>query len=218
MIYKNIITAILILIIILIIFQRLVLPHIYITQINVNSRQWNVSRNYENKQEAARILDRLHAKVLKFLRHLKRKYYIDDPAAPDAKFPGDTREMADFLLNNYNPEVFYENDPQISRDTSYTLDKGRAMYLCIRDRKNPTKFIHDDILLFVMLHEVAHIANYKGWGHDRHYWEVFKWILHEARESGIYYPADYDRYPVDFCGLRVYYQPLNDNNLRSIWV
>jgi hypothetical protein len=67
-----------------------------------------------------------------------------------------------------------------------------------------------------MLHEAAHIANYNGWGHDTQYWEVFKFVLKNAREAGLYFQRDYAKHPENYCGLDVDYNPLLDRGLRDI--
>jgi hypothetical protein len=193
-----------------------------------SSRPWNVLDSYKNKRAAAELLARVNGKMMIFMRYMKKKYHLDEPldialAEGDAHIrmintPNNLYNMADHLLNNYSPEVFCENDPKYSNDTSYTLNKGDAIYVCLRDRSHPNRLVKENDLLFVLLHEVAHIANYDGWGHDEKFWAVFKWILHEAGLSGIYQPIDYYVYPTRYCGLNIGYSPLFDNGVRDLWL
>jgi hypothetical protein len=67
-----------------------------------------------------------------------------------------------------------------------------------------------------MLHEMAHIGNYNGWGHNKRFWSVFKFLLEEAKESKIYKPINWADYPTKYCGLDVKYNPLFDNTVMSI--
>ena len=189
-------------------------------------REWNVSAGYDNSNDAANMLARTNAIMIEFLRVLKDKYYNDEPWDIDnltaehlspEELPNDIYNMVGHLLRNYDPDAFYENDPKYSRDTSYTVKKGTTTHLCLRRRDSPNNFVDDNVMLFVLLHESSHIANYNSMGHNTIFWEVFKFILHEAQLAKIYKPVDYARYPVDYCGLLINYQPLYDENLRELW-
>lgn len=211
-----------------------------------DNRDWSVIKDFSNHQSAADLLAETNHKMIEFMRVLKNKYYIDavpsihqddpqdiidpDQTLPivDAAFttaqaaainaPNDIYNIVGNLLNNYNPDVFYENDPRYTKETSYTISKGEAMHLCLRNKKDPTKLVDPDILFFVMLHEASHIANYRGWGHGKDFWEVFAFILHEAETAGLYTPVDYSMAPEWYCGLLVEYNPLFDKTLKKIWL
>lgn len=205
--------------------------------VDVNGRTWQVIASYENSNEAAQILSRCHERMLRFMRALKTKYHIDEPLEiasshydpdvhegnPIPRFHGsaapsdDVQTIVETLLDNFNPDVFYENDPRYSNDTSYTMNKGDAMYIGLRKKDDPTQFEHEDTIFFVLLHESAHIANYNGWGHDDRFWTVFKFLIHEAVEAGVYIPTDYAKYPEPYMSISIYYQPLFDNSLPNIW-
>lgn len=229
--YRKILLACACIIVISVVYYNRIYFHLNLTRIAAEAggvkRKWNVVSEYDNSHEAAARIARVHSTAVEFMRYLKTKYHIDEPddiiGAEGEKHysainsPNDIYNMVDHLLNNYNPDTFYENDPRYSPDTSYTINKGDAMYVCVRNKDNPNTLVDEDTLLFVMLHEMAHIANYKGWGHDIAYWTIFKWLLHEAVLAGIYKPVDYDANPVNFCGLIIYYQPLNDDRLKNLW-
>ncbi len=190
-------------------------------------RTYHVVGGFANKDAAAELLDNTNKVLIRFLRGLKYKYHIDETDdlqvahASEHKAimqaPGDLYAMVNYLLDNYNPDVFYENDPRYTKDTSYTLDKGRAMYICLRNKDDPTRLVDNGTLLFTMLHEMAHIANYRGWGHGQDFWACFKWLLHEAQLAGIYTPVDYAKYPTDFCGLTINWNPLHDSAVPQLW-
>ena len=189
-------------------------------------REWNVVSTYQNSESAANMLSRMNSVMIEFLRVLEKKYHVGesdeemiictDHRTPE-QLPDDTYNYVYHLLRNYNPDEFYENDPQYSRDTSYTIAKGGRTHLCLRERHAPQQLVPDDIMLFVMLHEASHMANYNDIGHSTQFWEVFKFILHEAVLAGIYTRVDYAKYPVDYCGLIINYQPLDDDTLRNLW-
>ncbi len=191
-------------------------------------REWNVIASYDNKAEAAALLAKTNTIMIDFFRQLKKKYHIDESddviAAEVASHtaalntPGDIYNIIDHLLNNYNPDVFYENDPRYSNDTSYTVNKGQTMYVCLRQKDDPRILVDENTLLFVFLHEITHNSNYRGWGHGKDFWTIFKTILHEAKLAGIYSPIDYSKYPVNYCGLKIDYSPYFDTTLPNLWV
>lgn len=193
--------------------------------VNVGDRAYNVVGRYHNRDKAAKIFAELHKRMVKVMRHLKRKYVgfdssimtdLGDSAGSDELAKDDLRAITLSILRNYNPDVFYENDPAVSHETAYTLNKGATMYFCIRNKESNNEFCDFDILLFAMLHEVSHIGTYNDWGHKVRFWEVFKFILAEAAESGAYIPMDYSKSPRVYCGLEVGYNPLFDTTLRDI--
>lgn len=199
----------------------------YTIQVEANDRNWNVSAGYDNATDAANLLSATHRSMIDFMRTLKKKYHIDEPLDYITDHhsehnniindPRDTYNIINHLLDNYNPDVFYENDPRFSTDTSYTKDKGASMHICLRRKDNPSQLVDAGILKFVMLHEMSHIANYNGWGHERDFWMVFKFILHEAKQAGCYEPIDYSKYPIDYCGLFVNYSPYFNDELPCLW-
>jgi hypothetical protein len=195
-----------------------------LTEVVVKGRAWSVVESYPNNTEAAKLLSRVHERMLTFLRHLRIKYHVDETDDVIAAEGGahrvgseDVQKIVNTLLDNYNPDVFYENDPRYSSDTSYTINKGDSLYVCLRKRDNPNLLEDENLTLFVLIHEAAHIGNYNGWGHDDRFWTVFKFLLHEAVEAGVYEPVDYELHPQVYCGLKVYYLPLFDRGLPNLW-
>lgn len=194
------------------------------TKVPAGVHQWSVVRDFDNNREAADLLARVNSRMIEFMRYLRRKYHIaEDDATIGSegaghwaivRSPGDLHNIVSHMLRNYNPEAFYENDPRFTSDTSYTVAKGRAMYVCLRQKENPMQLVDEDVLLFTMIHEASHIANYQGWAHGRDFWSVFKFMLQEATASGVYRPVDYAKQPVKFCGLLVNYNPLFDSSVR----
>ncbi len=220
--------GIIILITILIVYNRVSWP-VNIVKIPAgrSTREWNVISDFDNKKDAAELLARVNSTTIEFMRYLKKKYHIDetddvissenDEHQRIVNLPNDIYNIVDHMLDNYNPDVFYENDPRYTSETSYTLNKGAAMYICLRQKDDPSKLIDEDLLLFAHLHEASHIANYRGWEHEMDFWQTFKFILHEAVLAGIYKPVDYSKNPVVFCGLTVNFNSLFDDTIPNLW-
>jgi len=185
-------------------------------------RSWHMTSAYGNYDAAAQRLAAVNTKVISLLRVLKKKYHIDETddvvraEGASHRVDEDKRLMVGNLVANYNPDAIYENDPSAGNGTSYTLNKGERMYVCLRDKTRPGALIDENTLVFTVLHECAHIANYNDIGHTVRFWEIFKFILQESTAAGIYTPVDYGHDPVEFCGLQITYQPLYDNSLRQL--
>ncbi len=167
---------------------------------------YHVLTEYKDTTAASDALARVNARTLKFLEFLKNKYNINNTTRE-----GVSSQHADLvarLLSNYNYESVYETQPTGKNGTSYTIEKGEQLHMCLRD-KDTGKIHSDDDIMFVTLHELAHMAN-PTWGHRDDYWEVFKFILAEAATSGTLTPIDYKKTPMQYCGLTVDYNPLFD--------
>jgi hypothetical protein len=112
----------------------------------------------------------------------------------------------EFLSNNYNGDVLSEHTPKTTINTSYVLNKGQVIKLCLRDPK--TKKIHDfQTILFVNLHELSHLFD-REYGHNASFWAGFKTILKEAVALGVYKPVNYKYNPVNYCGMSINSTPL----------
>jgi len=211
-----------------------------IVTVPIGNFQYSVVGSYGNHDDAARLLADTNDKLISFLRHLRAKYIVDangndvgqsiapsddafgnayaDPTITSIAKAADVRAIVHSIIFNYNPEVIEENDPAHSLDTSYTVDKGKRIILCVRDKENPQRLVDPNTLMFVVLHEVGgHIGNYNGWQHTTRFWTIFKFVLHEAAQFGIYKPVDYVASPARYCGITIDYQPLFDKTLDQLW-
>lgn len=179
--------------------------------------------NYPNSDAAAALLSNTYTKILIFLRHLKRKYHISETeeevaACSDHAAISSTRKYkaAYNILTRFDPDTIKENYPGIKSGTSFTLEKGKAMYLCVRQVPDATSLVDKDVLLFVVLHEIAHIGAYDEWQHGLKFWSTFKFLLQEAVEAGIYHPANYAELQPRYCSMTITYQPLTDDNIADL--
>lgn len=126
------------------------------------------------------------------------------------------QERVTQLLNNYDTDKIHEISPLNKEgNTSYTEDKARLV-LCLRKKeKNETgnHELHDiNTVMFVVLHELSHMMN-NEWGHPQGFWVLFKFVLLNAVEAGVYDPVNYGIYPIKYCGLLLTYNPIYDAQL-----
>ena len=105
-----------------------------------------------------------------------------------------------------NPDKIREAEHE-KDSTSYTINKGEMMHLCLR-HKNNEKTLHDEnLLMFVIIHELAHIMS-KTIGHNNEFYDNFKFLLKEASLSNIYIPVNFEQNPAKYCGIDVTNNPL----------
>jgi hypothetical protein len=120
------------------------------------------------------------------------------------------------INDRYHINRLIENVPNIfNSDTSYTVNKGEVIAICLRHKNNLNKFHDLNLITFVTIHELAHIFSI-GYGHDEEFWENFKFLLNEAIINGIYDNEDYSKTPKYYCGMNVHYNPMYDNTITKI--
>ena len=144
-------------------------------------------RRLPDKEKAADTLAQLALDIEKLIKHLLAKY-------PEDK---DIRR----LYKNFNKKNMSESSPD-SGYTSYSVDKGRRLVLCLRQKDAMNTFVDYNTLMYVALHEAAHCM-VTDVGHTPYYWDRFRFILKEAVEIGMYTKEDYAKSPKDFCGIKI---------------
>jgi hypothetical protein len=110
------------------------------------------------------------------------------------------------LLQKFNPTKITETLPT-SEYTAYSENKGEKIAFCLEKNKGKSKLIDLNTLTFVAIHEMAHIMT-KSEGHKQEFWENFKFLLENAKDSKIYDPVDYKNEPQDYCGMKITDNPL----------
>ncbi len=104
------------------------------------------------------------------------------------------------LNENFNESrtVIYETDPN-SNLTSYSVNKGDELSFCLKSKKDGT--IHDiNLLMYVAIHEMAHIACPEI-GHGELFKKIFRKFIEEAIKIGLYRKVEYSQNPVEYCGM-----------------
>jgi hypothetical protein len=185
-------------------------------QVNIDGNNYKILGSYDDHKEAAKNLAILNEKIMDFFKYLKNKYQVNTVYGPNYMGTSDhKRSIVMRILQNYNPEVIEENDPKYSKDTSYTVSKGRELHVCLRQKVPPYRLHSLNEMMFVLLHEISHMGN-ATYGHREDFWSVFKFVLSEARQHGIYDPVNYEKNPIVYCGLKVNYSPYYDNEIPNV--
>jgi len=122
----------------------------------------------------------------------------------DEKYPNE--ENVRRLVQKYNPKKIVETLPT-SEYTAYSENKGKKIAFCLNKKKEDNDNLIDiNTLMFVALHELAHVAS-KSIGHNEEFWNNFSFLIGEAEQIQIYYPIDYSKENSEYCGMTITSSP-----------
>lgn len=156
-------------------------------------RSGNKKSKYYLKK-SANILGEINKRVEKLIEHLNKNYTLDLSK----------KHFVTKLIENYNPTILSEAAID-KRYTTYTIDK-KEMHICLRTRDEYENLYDINLLMYVVLHELAHFCNYdkNGYpiqGHGDEFRNIFKFLVIESIKLGIYKYIDYNEKPEPYCGI-----------------
>ena len=149
----------------------------------IDNRKYIV-RKLKDSQLAADKLAQINLNILKLINHVKDK----------------DRDGIDRLSKRYDPNSLSETGIN-ARYTSYSVNKGEKISICIRNKED-NQFIDDNIIMFVVIHELSHIMTIQV-GHPIEFWDNMKYLLEQAKEINLYNPIDYQESPQKYCGMMI---------------
>lgn len=158
----------------------------------VDNKEYLV-RSLPDKQDAANMLANIRMRLEKIVLHLTENF-ADDPRTKQ-------------LVANFHSDKISEGSEN-SKYTSYSINKGEKIVFCLRSRDKERKLSDLNTLIFVALHELAHIGT-ESIGHTPEFWDNFRWILKEAIKIDIYKYQDFNNKPEGYCGIQITDNPLN---------
>jgi len=160
---------------------------------SLTNKFYGIQEDLPDSQHAVEMIGKLELFIDKLINHLDTKYSKNEDIRVDRLIK---------RLHN----IKLEESPDEPNTSSYTLNKGELIALCVRHKD--TKDIHDyELLQFVVIHELAHVASVST-GHNAEFLKNFKWLLNEASEAGLYTPVDYSKNPITYCGVDVTNNPM----------
>lgn len=166
----------------------------------IDQKKYIIRNKYHSKkleQETADTLAEINLRICKLIQsmsHSNEPYYIK------------------YLRQNYSNMAISEaviND----NFTTYTINK-KHIHICLRSRDQYKKLYDINDLMYVTIHELAHMCNYtiEGTpinGHGIEFQKIFKKLTKDAIKLGIYHYSDYNRYPKEYCGINITSHILN---------
>jgi hypothetical protein len=180
----------------------------YIIDDGVHIPRWDDINEIKKSKE---VLIRLQKMGIALTEFMEEKYIIKGKNVTHIEIDGTQRLVSHFLKRK---TILKENRTRGGADnTSYTINKGEEIHMCLRDPNTKQLIQDNNIIDFVMFHELAHVACPKD-QHEDEFWVYFKLLLSNAVEAGLYVPVDYSKAPLSYCGLDVTYNPLYDKTLQ----
>jgi len=143
-----------------------------------------------DKQEAANLLAAIRERLETLTRHLE-KSASDDP-------------RTERFIVKFKPNRISEGADN-SKYTSYSVNKGERLVFCLRQKNKEGTLMDLNTMLFVAIHEVAHICT-KSVGHTEEFWDNMRWLLEHAINIGIYADQDFKK-PEPYCGIMISSSP-----------
>ena len=136
--------------------------------------------------DAAQLLSSLSFDIDRLVAHLQHKF----PTDPRVKRVRSQWQYQKLAEGRYDEENV----------TSYTVNKGERIVLCLRSREG---HLHDsNLIMYVLLHELAHICSVSKsvQYHNKEFQTNLKWILAEATALNLY-QHNTKRKAVTYCGM-----------------
>lgn len=145
-------------------------------------------------QKSADTLAEINRRINILIDHLEKKYKNNNEFSHNIAF----------LKENYSHYILSEAAID-KRYTTFTINK-KDMHICLRTRDDNEKLYDMNTLMYVILHELAHLCNYdkKGnpiTGHGLEFKILFKLLVSEAININIYNYIDYEKTPTEYCGI-----------------
>ena len=167
---------------------------------SVDGEQYLV-RNLPDKQEAADRLSRVRDKLVRLRKYLEQTH-MDKPFVAN-------------MVKNFDaaPSRFSESTPD-AQYTSYSVNKGQKIYMCLRQRDAEEQLVGENILTFVALHETAHTGT-QSIGHTPEFWNHFAWLIKQAEHIKIYEYTDFAAHPVEYCGVHITDSPTYKQGVKD---
>lgn len=184
--YEFLLSNFIFFVLLLILLYLLYKPGKYIKS-DVDNRDYFVSElKKPSSLEIANVLANIRQRINILSNHLRSKQN------------GEYQSYVNELVKVVDNIDISENTKNIY--TSYTINKKELVF-CVRSRK--TGEIHDiNLLMYVVIHELSHIAC-PEYGHTDLFKKIFKFLLNESQECGIYQKIDFNEYPQEYCGMNI---------------
>jgi hypothetical protein len=198
-----------------------------------DGRYYYVLANKPEPEKATKKIEEINDFMIDFIIALKKKYLYNektcfsepvftpnDEFVPFSESCSTDTPLSDFriraiylLVTRYRPNYLEENQPTSNKDTSWAEGKGDRIALCLREQHGNYDFIDSELIKFVALHELTHIAA-NTLTHPYYFWKVFKFLLTEANLLLGFALVDYRLNPTNYCGLDITYNPVHDPTIN----
>lgn len=143
------------------------------------------------QKQVAAALSKLHSNVTAIMEELKKRK--DNQTLPEYMVVPTAN-----LIKKYSHKIIREGFEE-NEYTSFSVDK-REIHFCIRSRDGNNMIYDDNLLLYVGIHEISHLAC-PSEGHTKEFTQIFAYLLGVGQDVGVYTPVDFRNHPTNYCGL-----------------
>lgn len=192
--YEGIVVFVLLAILFYMIYDKYFTGNREKVESKVDNHEYTV-QSLPDKQLAADLLAEIRNRLDTLKYHLEKMY------------PNDPRTA--LIIDRFDSERISEGGTESKEYTSYSVNKGEKIVFCLRARDGTDNLEDINMLIFVAIHELAHIATVEE-GHTDSFWDNMRFLLEEGINIGIYQQVDYTHNPQEYCGMMVTSSPLDE--------
>lgn len=156
--------------------------------------QYYLVRNESDKQEAANTLAQIRQNIL----FLANDLYDHRGDSKNSKY-----EEYITRLHERASKIIIVESTKDSKYTSYSINKGEQIVFCLRKRLLPNNLHDVNLMMYVVLHEISHVACPIYDNHGPLFREIFNFITLHAIKLNIYTKINFREDPVNYCGLLI---------------
>jgi hypothetical protein len=106
------------------------------------------------------------------------------------------------LLNNRIKNCIIMESSENSVYTSYTVNKGEQLVFCLRSRASYNKLHDFNLLMYVVIHEISHVAC-PELNHTDLFKKIFAFFINEAIKMNLYQKIDFRNNNSEYCGIKI---------------
>ena len=166
---------------------------------SVDMSSYLVQRDRPDNIDASNLLAKIKKKMDTLRRKLRKELYHE-------------LRVRTFLQRSENTDIQESYKDDIS-STSYSVNKGENIVLCLRSRsaiangKLSETLTDENTLFYIVVHELAHVMS-DSVGHTEEFGKNFKFLLSNAIKWKLYTLVDYRKYPTEYCGTTLNVKPI----------
>lgn len=151
-------------------------------------------RNTEDKKETANILGKIRRDVLNLSDYLYKNI--------NNKNNEEYKEYIE-LLHSKAKDIIFVESTQNSIYTSYSVNKGEQIVFCLRTKDLEQKIHEYNLIMYVVLHEISHVACPIYDNHGPLFKKIFAFLTKEAVKLNLYEIIDFNTNPKIYCGMKI---------------
>lgn len=149
-------------------------------------------RNLKDKQYASNMLAKINQRVNILINYL----YTNKSNEKNKKY----EQYINLLYDKMKYAIIIESSDD-GLYTSYSVNKGEQLVFCLRSRKHKNDLHDINLMMYVVLHEISHVACPVYDNHGPLFKELFSFITQTAIDLQLYVRIDFPHNPTEYCGL-----------------